>query len=341
MESTLSNNLNGLKKGLFEQKGGTLGMILLAIGLIFFIVKIPAIVNFVDSLLHLVIVLGILAGIIFVLTDKKIRNVVGLLYIIGIQKLIGNIIKIDPIAILEDTIKKMYRKIENVETNMGKINGIKLKLKDKIKTKKTELANCLERLQIAQQKGKKEQEIIEDRQSVRLKDLCQEYMDLYSSTEKWYDALSKIAEAAKMTVQDAENEVAAQKERYELVKTEHSAFKSAMSILNGDPDQLANYNMAYQFINDDIMNKIGEMDRVINSAGGMLDKIDLDKEIYAIKGGDISKKYQELGIDSLFTKLEDLPSKKVNNLLNPIDIEATIVSSKPLKNDNSAKKYFS
>ncbi len=96
-----------------------------------------------------------------------------------------------------------------------------------------------------------------------------------------------------------------------MVKDSHSAFKSAMSILKGDPDELANFNMAFEFVNKDIMDKVGEMDRVINTTGGMIDKMDLDKEIYAIKGNDISKKYEELGIDGLFTKLEALPSKQL------------------------------
>jgi hypothetical protein len=336
MENTLNTGVEKLKKGLFDQKGGTLGMVLLAIGVIFFIVKIPVIIAFVDSLFHLAITLIALAFIIWVLTDKKIRNVVGLVYIIGIQKLIMFFIKIDPVSILEDTIKKMYRKIANVEDKMGKLNGIRLDLKTKIKKKKTELKDCLDRLTIAQRDGKQDEMVLEDRQSVRLKNLTQEYIDLSSSTEIWYNALDKIAKEAKVTVQDAENEVSAQKERYELVKTEHNAFKSAMSILEGDPDQLANYNMAYQAINDDIMVKIGEMDRVINSTGGVIDKIDMNKEVYAIKSNELSKKYQELGIDALFTKFEELPSKKASKVLLPTPVEdATIISSTPSKT-----KYF-
>lgn len=342
MENSL-NNLQNLKKGLFEQKGGTIGMVLLAIGVIFFIIKIPAIVNFVDSLFHLIIVSLATAGILYVLFDKKIRMLVGTLYMMAIRFLVGAVIKLDPIAILEDTISKMYKSINNVEDKMGKLNGIRLDLKEKIKKKKKDLKECLDRLSLAQKNGKADLVALEDRQSIRLRDLTQEYIDLQASTENWYGTLSKIAEAAKITVQDAENEVAAQKERYELIKTSHSAFKSAMSILNGDPDQLAYYNQAFQFINDDIMNKIGEMDRIINSTGGVIDKIDMNKEIYAIKGSEISKKYQELGIDALFTKFEALPSKSVNNILNQPKIEeAKVISTIPTAEKVEIKetKYF-
>jgi hypothetical protein len=339
MENSLSS-LNNMKKGLFEQKGGTLGMVLLAIGAVFFIAKIGAIVAFVDSLLHLIIVAGVVAGILYVLFDPKVRKMVGTLYMMGIRSLMGMVIKMNPIAILEDTINKMYKSIAKVEQNMGKLNGIRLKLKDKIKTKKRDLQDCLDRKSVAERTGRKDLAVLEDRQSVRLVDLVKDYIELYDSSEKWYNTLSKIAEMANLTVKDAENEVEAQKERYEMVKISHSAFKSAMSVLNGDPDELAMYNQAFQYVNDDIMGKLGEMDRVINTTGGMLDKMDLEKELYSIKGADISKKYEELGIDALFTKFDALPSQKMSSLMQAKAEDAIIISSKTAQKSNSNSKYF-
>ena len=149
---------------------------------------------------------------------------------------------------------------------------------------------------------------------------------------------------AKLTAQDAENEVAAQKERYEMVKASHSAFKSAMSILKGNPDDLAIYNQAFSFVNDDIMDKVGEMDRVINTTGGLIDKMDIEKEIYAIKGNDISKKYNELGIDALFTKFQALPSKQISDAMivgvTPTPKLMTNVTSESKSSNSGNSKYF-
>ena len=159
MENSLST-LNNVKKGLFEQKGGTVGMLLLAIGVIVFFIKIPAIVNFVDSLLHLIIVSGVVALILYLLFDKKVRMLVGTLYMMAIRALIGSVIKLNPIAILEDTIAKMYKSIANVEDKMAKLNGIRLDLKNKIKNKKKDLKDCLDRLQLANEKGKRDMAIL-------------------------------------------------------------------------------------------------------------------------------------------------------------------------------------
>lgn len=333
-------------KGLFDQKGGTLGMILLIVGAIFLVTQIKAIVNFVDSALHFAIVGVCLFAILYVIFDPKARNIVGTLYMMAIRGLMGMVIKMNPIAILEDGIERMMNRIEQVEIKMAKLNSVRLKFKDKIKSKKKELQECLDRKSAAENKRdtaptedeKKRHHgvvILEDRQSVRLVDITKEYIDLHEAAENWYNTLSKIAEMAKLTADDARNEVAIQKEKYEMVRESHSAFKSAMSVLKGDPDELARFNQAFEVVNTDIMDKVGEMDRVINTTGGMIDKMEIDKEMYSIKGNDISKKYQELGIDALFAKLDVLPSQQINKLQ-----VSDIGTSKPNVLTKSANKYL-
>jgi uncharacterized protein YjeT (DUF2065 family) len=314
MENTLAK-FETKAKGLFEQKGGTIGMVVLAIGIVAVLIFSSQILGLIQAALtHLFGIIAlvlVISGLLYVIFDKNARRIVGTLYMMGIRKIMGMVIKMNPIAILEDTIKKMYRSIENVEDKMGKLNGVRIKFKDKIKEKKRDLEECLQRKEVAKQKGRMEVVVVEDRQANRLVTLTQEYIDLQQSAENWYQTLSKLSDMAKLTAEDAENEVAAQKERYEMVKVSHSAFRSAMSILRGNPDDLAMFNQAFQFVNDDIMEKVGEMDRVINTTGGMLDKMDIEKEIFTIKGDDISKKYAELGIDALFEKMSELPSNKM------------------------------
>jgi len=317
MENSLKN-YGDKAKGVFDQKGGTLGMVILAIAvvaLLVFFQPILAIVQLaLQNILGIIALVLVIAAILYVVFDKNARLLLGTLYMMAIRALMGAVIKMNPIAILEDTIKQMYKRIANVEDKMGKLNGVRLKFKDKIKEKKKELQVCLDRKAAAESKGNVALAQIESRQAVRLVDITNEYIELQASSENWYKTLSKIAELAKLTAQDAENEVSIQKEKYQMVRDSHSAFKSAMSILKGDPDELAMYNQAFEIVTQDIMNKVGEMDRVINTTGGMIDKMEIDKEMYSIKGNDIAKKYDELGIEALFIKMNELPSTQMTKL---------------------------
>lgn len=310
MENSLNNmNKLSLNKDVFKQKGGTLGLVILAAVVVLVAFNLPAILAWVDTLARLIVTLTLLAGFLYVLFDPKARLIASTGYMLIIKKLLGAIVKMDPISILEATIAKMHRSIAKLEEAMGKLNGVRLKLFDKISEKKSDLQDCFDRIKAADKQGNKIEKLKEERQATRVKDLIDEYIKLHDSSEKWYSSMSKIAEMAKFTVEDAENEVASQKEKYGMVKQAHSAFKSAMSVINGDPDDLALFNQAWSFTQEDIMDKLGEMDRVINTAGGLMDKIDVDKEVFQIKGDDLLSKYNELGMEGLFQKFESVDKK--------------------------------
>jgi hypothetical protein len=333
MENSLNNmNKLSLNKDVFKQKGGTLGLVILAAVVVLIAFNLPAIVAWVDSLARLVVTLAFLAGFLYVLFDPKARLILSTGYMLVIKKILAAFVKMDPISILEASIAKMYRSIAKLEDSMGKLNGVRLKLADKISEKKGELQDCFDRIKAAGKKGSPIEKLKEERQSTRINDLIVEYIKLHDSAEKWYSSMSKIAEMAKFTVEDAENEVANQKEKYTMVKQAHSAFKSAMSVINGNPDDLALYNEAWSFTQEDIMSKLGEMDRVINTAGGLMDKIDVDKEVFQIKGDDLLSKYEELGMDGLFQKFESTDKKAF-----PV---ADMISSGDNALTKSSHKYF-
>ena len=335
MESSLNNMSNlSLNKDVFKQKGGTLGLVILA-GLFCLVAfNLPAILAWANNLLKVLVTLGTTAIIIYVVLDPKVRLIVSTWYMLMIKKLLGVLVKMDPISILEATIVKMKHTIANLEKSMAKLNGQRVSLKDKIEEKKIEFDKEVKSAKAAQKLGKTGAAEVNMRQAERLEKFIKDLMNISDSTEKWYSSLSKIAEMADLTVKDAENEVAMQKDKYKIVKQSHSAFKSAMSVINGNPDDLALFNQAWQFTQEEMMDKLGEMDRVINSAGGLMDKIDVEKEVFKINGDDLLKKYDELGMDGIFAKFDTAAS--VSKKAFPV--EGVSVSSTPFQ---AAKtKYF-
>src|ERR1035437_5753610 len=331
MENSLNNmNKLSLNKDVFKQKGGTLGLVIIAGVVVLIAFNLPAILVWVNTLARLVVTLAALAGFLYVLFDPKVRLIVSTTYMLIIKKIMAAFVKMDPISILEISIAKMHRSIEKLEDAMNKLNSVRLKLADKIEEKKGLLQDCFDAIKAATKKGFDIEKLKQERQATRIKGLIDEYTKLHDSSEKWYTSMNKIADMAKFTVEDAENEVENQKEKYAMVKDAHSAFRSAMSVINGNPDDLALFNQAWSFTQEDIMNKLGEMDRVINTAGGLMDKIDVDKEVFQIKGDDLLKKYDELGMDGLFQKAEitDKKAFPVANLMESGDNVPTATKNK-------------
>jgi hypothetical protein len=334
----MEGSLNKLNQNVFSQKGGTFGMVVLAGIAVIIAFNATAILAWCTTILNIIVVCACIAGLLFVLTDKKIRLIVSTAYMVFIKKMLGVVVKMDPISILEGVIEKMEHAIENMEMNMGKLNGVRKSLIAKIKAKKIEFENCVLRMKTAQASGNSDLAYIEQRQSVRLKELCDTYIDLSNSTETWYKDMSKIAEMAKLTVLDSKNEVECQKEKYEAVKLSHNAFKSAMSVINGSPDDYAMYNLAFQYVQDDIMAKLGEMDRVMNTAGGLIAQIDNEKALNSLKGKALIDQYDQLGIEGIFAKLESKTS--VNDFMKLNAEEAQVIETKPLVKTELKSKYF-
>lgn len=332
----------------FKQRGGTFGLLILAVAALAVVLNISALYSFAQSLLGLVVCGVATAGILYVAFDKRFRLMVSTLYMMGIRKMMGLVVKMDPISILKDGIRKMYLKIANMEANMGKLNGVRIASKRKVKEKKEQFEQCLVRQKAAENLQKQDVAIVEKRQAARLYEMVKQYQEMADSADKWYNAMDKVAAMAKLYAQDAENEVEAQEERYTMIKLSHSAFKSAMSVIKGDPDDLALYNQAFQFVNDDIMNRIGEMDRVVNTAGGLLDKIDVEKEMFGIKGDDLMRKYNEIGLEGMFSNMSETPitlsslmegKREVNTFTTSQNI-IKITPNQSQGNTNSKSKYL-
>ena len=112
----------------WEKPGGTLGMIVagLAIGggCIILYKILPFLISLTTNLLTLTLLVGVLAGIGFLVTNKRFRQTCSMMYFMIMRKITGLIIEIDPIAIVENKVKEMKKKILDIERQMGSLNGL-------------------------------------------------------------------------------------------------------------------------------------------------------------------------------------------------------------------------
>jgi hypothetical protein len=163
------------------------------------------------------------------------------------------------------------------------------------------------------------------------------YIEILNSVTKWYATLVKLNEMAKLTVEDAKNEVEAIKERYKIAAISYNAYKSAMSAMSGDPDENALFQAAMDKMSDDINSKLGEMELVLNETNGIINKIDVQKDIMSIQGSQLLEKYEKLGLDGILTKFDTLPSGKV---MNATDVEYEPVALNAAPSNRSNSSYF-
>ena len=328
----------GKRKSMWEQPGGRLGMVILAgiaVGSLVILFRIlPYLITLAENTLYFGILLGAIGLITFLLLDKKFRRIVSVAYFIFMRKITSLFINIDPIAIIERRLEMMEKSIKKMDESMGRLNGQIRKLEGNIKNKKEEMESLIHRAKAQHIRGKKDAALIDERQAVRLEKYINKLLGFLKDSKNWYENLDKIGQMAKFTLQDTRNEVNMQREEYEMARQQHKIFRSVMSIMDGDPDELAMFNDALEVMRNDIESKLGEIERVINSTGGMIDQFEAEKDVDRLKGNELIDRYNRLGMEGIFKTFEQ--SVKIDEASKTIYLSKNDYSSVTLE----AKEVF-
>lgn len=309
----------------WEKPGGTLGMIVAGLavggGCIVLYKILPFLISLTTNLLTLTLLVLALAGIGFLITNKRFRQTCSMLYFMVMRKITGLIIEIDPIAIVENKVKEMKKKILDIEKQMGSLNGLNKQNERKIEEKKRQLQNQIDLLNEYNKNNKRAEAGVAERQAVRLKGAIERQINRLEDSKKWYEILKSLKHAAELTVLDTENEVNDRKEEFESIKAQHKAFSSIMSIMKGDPDQMEDFTRAMDFMAYDITQKLGEMSNVIDETGGLLSQFAIEEGVASKKADELLKRYEANGIEGLFSAFDNKTQKP-----EPVLLEVTQMS---------------
>ena len=283
------------KKSPWEKPGGKLGMVVAGLGIVgvgyLLYLLLPIMVSLASNVLYLILMLfgiGILG---YILTSKKFWNTFKVAYFVIMRRITGFFINIDPVAILEEYVKDLTERIGEVEKNITLVNGLKKKnerrlneVKEKFERTKAEMEQYEKQGQRAFADQKKGLLVlyansIETRQA-RLE-----------TSEKWLDALTKLHQYAKVSVQTNEEKVKLFKDEYEELKAQGKAFRSIKSALSGNPDMLENFETAVEIMENEISMNLGEIETMIDETNGLLGQADMENAVISKKAEAILQKY--------------------------------------------------
>jgi chromosome segregation ATPase len=269
--------------------------------------------------------------------DPQVRNLAWYLYKSIMKGITGLFIQIDPVGIIETYVSHLRKQLENLEGQIETLSGAKRKLSDAIDRAKEELDDQLNLAKAGQKKGLSAAEIaVYTNQAGRLKARIEKYQSLLAKLDTLYQILGKMDKAAKVVILDKTNQVEDIKTQRQEMRTGFNAFRSAMSILAGDPDKKVLFDQAMESIQNDISMKAGAMERFIEESGEVMQAIDLQNGAFEEKGMKLLEKWETEGLPLLLTD----GSEKLNPLdqSRPVDAKLVEVSKEASKtSDNSYK----
>lgn len=297
-------------KSFWKRPEGKTGLVFL-IGLIFavgygFVLALPFLLSLVANTLSLILMLAAIGALLYVVLDPKMRSLVGYMYKSIMRFITGIFIRIDPIGILKSYIEDLKDNLKKMNRQIVALKGQMRKLKTLIEDNKRNIEANIKIASEAKKQDNKNVMILKSRKAGRLQKSNMKLDELYHRMEVLYRVITKMYNNSEFMLEDIEDQVQLKEQEYKVIKTSHSAMRSAMDIIRGNGSKKEMYDRALEAMSDDVSNRIGEMERFMEMSDNFMDSIDLQNGVFEQEGLDLLEKWEKEGVSLILGKEKDL-----------------------------------
>ena len=290
-------NPTGKPKGFWRRPEGVTGAIFLAAligggGFLLFTFS-TAILQFLATTVGIIVLVAVIAAIIYVLLDKKARNLVWYMYKSFMRWVTGIFVQIDPIGILKSYVDDLEDSLKKMGKQIGALRGQMRKLATLVEDNTKEINKNMQLASVAKKQGNEKQVVLASRKAARLQETNQKYTTLHKKMEVMYKILDKMYQNSEILLEDTRDQVKLKEQERKAIRASHSAMKSAMNIISGDPDKREMFDMALENIADDLANKVGEMERFMEMSANFMDSVDLQNGVFEEEGLRMLEKWEK------------------------------------------------
>jgi phage shock protein A len=254
---------------------------------------LPQILLALQNTLYLALTLVGLGALLYMILDPKMRNLVWYMYKSVMRGITSVFVQIDPIGILKSYVESLQDNLKKMRTQIGKLRGQMRQLQTLVETNNKEIDQNMKLASAARQKGMESQVVLSSRKAARLQESNAKYQELLQKMEVLYRILTKMEQNSEILIEDTASQVALKEQERKAIRASHGAMRSAMSIMSGDPDQRAMFDMAMENIAEDVANKVGEMERFMEMSANFMQSVDLQQGIYQEEGLNMLEKWEK------------------------------------------------
>ena len=289
-----------MAKSFFSKKEGKVGLAVILAALATLGVFHSPIIESVKATLNgsvggtvgLFAVLGLL---VFVISDKRARNLVSYGFKWLMRKITGWFVELDPIKILESYVKTLENNFNELNDNIAKLRRQIVKMKDTIKQNNREIEKSTRIIDEAQRQGRSEVVAVHYNQIGRLHKLNEKYALMVGRTDDLNNVLIKMHSYSSFKLNDTKNEIRMKKQEFAAISSGYSAMVNAKNIMNGNYQQNEMYDSAIESLTNDLHVKIAEMDNFMQLSQPLFDDLDLQNESYKLEGAQLYERIMTEG----------------------------------------------
>ena len=325
------------QKSFWQRPEGITGLLFLAAAVIgggvLLSSLLPTLILLAQNTLYLAGMLGALGVLVYTVMDPKMRNLVFYMYKSVMRWITGMFVKIDPISILKSYIEDLEDNLRSMSKQIGALRGQMRQLKGTMDTNNADIQKNMTIAERAKKTSDEKNVALSARKAGRLQDANAKYELLYKQMEVLYRVLTKMYENSELVLEDTKDQVNLKEQEYKAISASHGAIRSAMSIISGDPDQRALYDQALEALADDVGQKVGEMERFMDTSKNLMASIDLQNGVFEDEGIRLLEQWEKQS-PLLSTSGKD----KKNEIEKPLDLNKP--PKEILRDENDYTKLF-
>ncbi|MCX8211288.1 MAG: hypothetical protein OTI34_09590 [Lewinella sp.] len=273
---------------------------------------------------YMVATIAALGVLIYMVLDPKMRNLVFYGYKSIMRVITGAFVQIDPIGILKTYVEELQNNLRKMNKQISQLRAQMHKLKELIVKNEREIKNNLQIAGKAKETNKRNVMILKSRRAGRLKDSNMRLEELYKKMEVLYRVLTKMYENSQILAEDIKDQVMVKEQERKAIHASHGAMTSAMSVINGDPDQRAMFDMAMDNITEDVANKVGEMERFMEMSANFMDSVDLQNGVFEEEGMQMLEQWEKESTSLLLGEEKDQLLLQAQSDSEVLDLDAPV-----------------
>jgi hypothetical protein len=319
-----NDNQNITKKSYWDRPDGKVGIIA-GIFLAGYagLKLLPILTAIVWNTINFGIACGVGFALFMLVSNRKFRLSVGYLYEIFFKALTGFVIQLDPFIIAESYIQDMEKEQRNLKNKIVEILGQKENLTDTLNKNKKQISRKESEYQLGVERNDRvliETSQVEIGELISFNDSITLILnDIIVVSEQ----LQQLDENATIAIKNAKTTLNNTKIKYDTLLKGNSALKSALSIINGDPDKKQMLEMSAEQLQITMSNQLAQMKLGIKEGEKHLKQAALNRAIDAKEG----EKYMQQRLQ-----------EKNNNSISMNQLTSKV--SNPIKNTSTDNKTY-
>ncbi len=292
------------------------------------------------STASMVVALMILAALIYVVLNPKMRALVGFGYKSVMRWITGLFVQIDPIGILKGYVEHLQDNLRNMNKQMNKLRGQMHQLNEVIVNNKKEIQSNLQLASQAKDSNNQAQMVLKSRKAGRLQESNVRLDTLYNKMEVMYRVLKRMYENSEVMMEDIKDQVELKEQERKAIHASNSAMRSAMSVIQGDKDKRAMFDEALEAVADDVSQKVGEMERFMEVSSSFMDSIDLQNGVFEEEGLEMLEKWEKESFSKLLGDEKQTLISKAHNDADVLDLNEPIKMPERVGHRNQYDNFF-